>query len=89
MRATWPWTIGSQATVLNTAPGQIVYRFHARDLALQLGDSLGKKRMLVISLGIFGCASLAAAAMMNTSAASPMTIIETVSSIWLKLAAMK
>ena len=28
----------------------------------KLGDSLGKKRMLVISLGIFGCASLAAAA---------------------------
>jgi EmrB/QacA subfamily drug resistance transporter len=31
----------------------------------KLGDSLGKKRMLVISLGIFGCASLAAAAAWN------------------------
>jgi EmrB/QacA subfamily drug resistance transporter len=31
----------------------------------KLGDSLGKKRMLVISLGIFGCASLGAAAAWN------------------------
>jgi EmrB/QacA subfamily drug resistance transporter len=31
----------------------------------KLGDSKGKKRMLVISLGIFGCASLGAAAAWN------------------------
>jgi hypothetical protein len=33
------WTIGEQATVLNTAPGQIVYRFHARDVHLVMGPS--------------------------------------------------
>jgi alkyl hydroperoxide reductase subunit AhpC len=33
------WTIGRQATVLNTAPGQIVYRFHARDVHLVMGPS--------------------------------------------------
>jgi thioredoxin family protein/AhpC/TSA family protein len=33
------WTIGRQATVLNTAPGQIVYRFHARDVHLVMGSS--------------------------------------------------
>ena len=33
------WTIGSQATVLNNLPGQIVYRFHARDVHLVMGPS--------------------------------------------------
>ncbi len=31
------WTMGSLATVLNKASGQIVYRFHARDLHLVMG----------------------------------------------------
>ena len=31
------WTIGKQATVLNTANGRIVYRFHARDVHLVMG----------------------------------------------------
>ena len=31
------WTIGAQATVLHKASGQIVYRFHARDLHLVMG----------------------------------------------------
>jgi thiol-disulfide isomerase/thioredoxin len=33
------WTIGRQATVLNKAAGQIVYRFHARDVHLVMGPS--------------------------------------------------
>ena len=36
------WTIGPQMTVLNRAPGQIVFRFHARDLHLVLGPANGK-----------------------------------------------
>jgi thiol-disulfide isomerase/thioredoxin len=31
------WTIGKQATVLNSADGRIVFRFHARDLHLVMG----------------------------------------------------
>ena len=31
------WTMGTQATVLNKASGQIVYRFHARDVHLVMG----------------------------------------------------
>src|SRR4029077_451890 len=31
------WTIGRQATVLNDTPGQIQYRFHARDVHLVMG----------------------------------------------------
>ena len=31
--------MGQQAAVLNTAPGQIVFRFHARDLHLVMGPS--------------------------------------------------
>jgi thiol-disulfide isomerase/thioredoxin len=31
------WTVGQQATALNSAPGQIAYRFHARDLNLVMG----------------------------------------------------
>jgi thiol-disulfide isomerase/thioredoxin len=31
------WTIGKQATALNTAGGRIAYRFHARDLHLVMG----------------------------------------------------
>ena len=33
------WTMGRTATVLNQAPGQIVYRFHARDVHLVMGPS--------------------------------------------------
>jgi thiol-disulfide isomerase/thioredoxin len=33
------WTIGKQATVLNDTPGQILYRFHARDVHLVMGPS--------------------------------------------------
>ena len=33
------WTIGKQATVLNSPNGRIVYRFHARDLHLVMGPS--------------------------------------------------
>ena len=33
------WTFGRQATVLNTAPGRMVYRFHARDVHLVMGPS--------------------------------------------------
>ena len=31
--------MGRQATVLNKAPGQILYRFHARDVHLVMGPS--------------------------------------------------
>jgi cytochrome c biogenesis protein CcdA/thiol-disulfide isomerase/thioredoxin len=37
------WTIGEQATVLASAPGKIVFRFHARDLHLVLGPAQGNK----------------------------------------------
>jgi len=33
------WTTGRQATALNTTPGRIVYRFHARDAHLVIGPS--------------------------------------------------
>jgi len=33
------WTIGDQAATLNAAPGQIAYRFHARDLNLVMGPA--------------------------------------------------
>ena len=33
------WTIGKQATALNTAGGRIAYRFHARDLHLVMGPA--------------------------------------------------
>jgi thiol-disulfide isomerase/thioredoxin len=36
---TGEWTMGRQATVLNKASGQIVYRFHARDVHLVMGPS--------------------------------------------------
>ena len=35
------WTIGPQMTVLNSAPGKITFRFHARDLHLVLGPAGG------------------------------------------------
>jgi thiol-disulfide isomerase/thioredoxin len=35
------WTVGKQVTVLNTATGRIVYRFHARDLHLVMGSARG------------------------------------------------
>jgi cytochrome c biogenesis protein CcdA/thiol-disulfide isomerase/thioredoxin len=37
------WTIGQQATVLDSATGSIVFRFHARDLHLVLGPAAGSK----------------------------------------------
>ncbi len=33
------WTMGREATVLNTANGRIAYRFHARDLHLVMGPA--------------------------------------------------
>jgi thiol-disulfide isomerase/thioredoxin len=33
------WTVGREATVLNTANGRITYRFHARDLHLVMGPA--------------------------------------------------
>jgi cytochrome c biogenesis protein CcdA/thiol-disulfide isomerase/thioredoxin len=39
---TGTWTIGAQMTVLDSAPGGIAFRFHARDLHLVLGPALGK-----------------------------------------------
>jgi hypothetical protein len=33
------WTVGTRAAVLNTASGQIVFRFHARDVHLVMGPS--------------------------------------------------
>jgi hypothetical protein len=33
------WTIGRTATVLNKTPGQILYRFHSRDVHLVMGPS--------------------------------------------------
>ena len=36
------WTIGPQMTVLSSAPGKIIFRFHARDLHLVLGPAGGK-----------------------------------------------
>ena len=33
------WTMGRTAAVLNKAPGQILYRFHARDVHLVMGPS--------------------------------------------------
>ncbi len=37
------WTIGEQATVLDGASGNIIFRFHARDLHLVLGPAAGNK----------------------------------------------
>ena len=34
------WTIGAEASTLNTATGQIAYRFHARDLNLVMGPAV-------------------------------------------------
>ncbi len=36
---TGDWTVGKQATVLNTANGRISYRFHARDVHLVMGPA--------------------------------------------------
>ena len=38
-RLSGDWTIGEQAATLNTATGQIAYRFHARDLHLVTGPA--------------------------------------------------
>ncbi len=38
---TGEWTIGNEAIVLHRANGTIVYRFHARDLHLVMGPSVG------------------------------------------------
>ena len=37
------WTVGRTATVLNKAPGQILYRFHARDVHLVMGPSRSER----------------------------------------------
>ena len=37
------WTDGSQAAILKSAPGKIIYRFHARDLHLVLGPAADGK----------------------------------------------
>jgi len=36
------WNVGAQMAVLKSAPGAIIYRFHARDLHLVLGSPNGK-----------------------------------------------
>jgi thiol-disulfide isomerase/thioredoxin len=36
------WTDGPQVATLNSAPGKIVFRFHARDVHLVLGSAAGK-----------------------------------------------
>lgn len=36
------WTVGRQSARLNSAPGAIAYRFHARDLHLVLGSTSGR-----------------------------------------------
>ncbi|MGC1476501.1 MAG: cytochrome c biogenesis protein DipZ [Terriglobales bacterium] len=33
------WTVGAESAVLQTAPGKIIFRFHARDLHLVLGTT--------------------------------------------------
>lgn len=33
------WKVGAESAVLQTAPGRIVFRFHARDLHLVLGPT--------------------------------------------------
>ena len=33
------WKVGAESTVLQTAPGKIIFRFHARDLHLVLGTT--------------------------------------------------
>lgn len=38
-----PWTVDAEKAVLHTAPGTILYRFHARDLHLVLGPGVGGK----------------------------------------------
>jgi cytochrome c biogenesis protein CcdA/thiol-disulfide isomerase/thioredoxin len=37
------WKVGEESAVLQTAPGKIVYRFHARDLHLVLGTTKADK----------------------------------------------
>jgi hypothetical protein len=39
------WTMGRQATALHKASGQIVYRFHARDVHLVMGPSRPESRV--------------------------------------------
>ncbi len=40
---TGSWEVGEESAVLKTAPGKIVFRFHARDLHLVLGPAKGGK----------------------------------------------
>jgi cytochrome c biogenesis protein CcdA/thiol-disulfide isomerase/thioredoxin len=45
------WTVGAESAVLSTAPGKIVFRFHARDLHLVLGPSnTGKPIRFVVKI---------------------------------------
>jgi thiol-disulfide isomerase/thioredoxin len=39
------WTMGTPATVLNKAPGQIAFRFHARDVHLVMGPPRPESRV--------------------------------------------
>jgi cytochrome c biogenesis protein CcdA/thiol-disulfide isomerase/thioredoxin len=44
------WKVGAESAVLQTAPGKIVFRFHARDLHLVLGTTDGKPVRFTVKL---------------------------------------
>jgi thiol-disulfide isomerase/thioredoxin len=44
------WSVGEEAAVLDTAPGSIAYRFHARDLNLVLAPPPGAPARFVVRL---------------------------------------
>jgi len=37
------WNDGGEEAVLNSAPGEVLFRFHARDLHLVLGPAMGNR----------------------------------------------
>ena len=39
------WSVGREDAILNTAPGRIAFRFHARDVHLVLGPIAGQKQV--------------------------------------------
>ena len=47
------WTVGSEATVLNSANGRVVFRFHARDVHLVMGP-LQRERPVPFRISIDG-----------------------------------
>lgn len=53
------WTDGPQAAVLDAAPGQVLFRFHSRDLHLVLGPAAGNRpvRFRVLIDGVAPSAS--------------------------------